>query len=211
MTDEGARSKRWKMKRAQLQTRAHEKLPWLFPHPLSKETLRWYWARDEEQNQKSTPTKNETVDLVGLWAVEFYTPSHSKNLLATLTNRVTDSSGLAGRHTPASWLQDSRSGQRGLGWMNVGPIARPGQKTRLGPALSAELPAQVEEATAYLFSLSPSVTCLVVNFIYSKASRRTLDQALRDHYKTRLERKGRGFSIWSSWDQKRERIKAIRK
>ena len=49
-----------------------------------KDILRHYKERDPKENQDSTPPDHEFVDLICLWAVEFYTPAHTDDLVDNL-------------------------------------------------------------------------------------------------------------------------------
>jgi hypothetical protein len=96
-------------------------------HPRMISSLRYYRERDAEFNSKSTPSENEHVEVLALWALEMYTPSNVGNLEQGLRKLGWGNDDFDWpKDDPITWVQSSRQGQGG-GWMNLGMIRRPGE------------------------------------------------------------------------------------
>ena len=144
-----------------------------------------YRKRDADDNSKSEPPSNEIIDLRCVWAVEFYTPSQVSNLLRGFERLgwTTDDS-LGVGHNPALWIQRTRESADGGGWLNLGPIQRPGGGIPFSFGRTAPLPIGVEYAHAAMYSLTSSVTCIVIGFVLDETQNRRFEQALRREKQT---------------------------
>ena len=77
------------------------------------ETLEFYATKDWEINRDTTPPDEERIDLICMWAVEFYTASHMDNLADALLRferkrprrftRIQQSSNMGQRITSATF------------------------------------------------------------------------------------------------------------
>ena len=162
-----------------LQEYGYRKFPSLIPDPERYKHLEMYRRRDADNNVKSEPPSDEIIDLRCVWAVEFYTPSQVSNLLRSFEKlgwNTDDSLGVD--HNPARWIQRTRESAYGGGWLNLGPIQRPGGGIPFSFGRKAPLPIGVEYAHAAMYSLTSSVTCIVIGFVLDETQNRRFEQAI---------------------------------
>jgi hypothetical protein len=167
--------------------------------------------KDPAENAETTPGPEDGSDLHCLWALEFYTPSEIeglKNGLAALG--WVDRKDQQKDRNSLLWLERSRSGLAGREYMYVSDLLPPGKSKHSFDTRPAVLPDRVDYATAYLFSLTSSVTCFVVCFVFEEKCGAVFDAALRDQYSTTFEPLERGWTIVSPRSHKERRIRGIR-
>ena len=187
----------------------HRKLPRIINSPHEKESLKWSHERDPEKNAKTRPPEDEQIQLHCLWAVEFYTPMHTEDLASAFVrlgwnNEEVFDSG----KNPIAWMESLRTRQHGEGWNNLGVLIPPNSKNTMwfSRASRIKLPEHVEYATAHMFNHSPSITCIVIGFIFEEEYGQIYDRALRQDYKTYNRPLNRGWSIVTPELQKRDQI-----
>ena len=195
-----------------LQKYGCRKFPSFIPDPERHGRLEMYRSRDADNNAKSEPPSDEVVDLRCVWAVEFYTPSQIPKLLRgfeSLGWNTDDSFGFD--RDPTRWVQRNRESQHGGGWFNLGPICRPGAGTHFGSYREAPLPIGVEYAQASMYSLTSSITCIVIGFVLDETQNRRFEQALRRERQTYgMPRRGQRYRIMDPTAQKESDIRALR-
>jgi hypothetical protein len=175
---------------------------------LKKRTADWS-REDPKNNQETTPPTGERVTVHGLWAMEFYTPSHAEQLLAGFRKLRWDQQGL-GRPDLVSWVQQGREAQEG-GWHNLGIIERTGKGIRSRITRSAPLPDSVEHVTGAVLTLTSSLTCVVLLFVFDDAHSSLLQHELTAYRKTYLEPlPGGGFSVIEPEHQKLKSVLEVR-
>ena len=189
----------------------YRNVPSLFPDPDRREILRQSRSRDAEDNAKTTPPADELIDLRCVWAVEFYTPSQVSQLLhgfERLGWNKEDPTGFD--RNPSVSIQQFRESALGGGWFNVGLIDRPGSRRFFPSGRTAPLPTGIDYALAAMYSLTSSITCIVVAFILTEEFSPRFDQALRRDRETILERlPGRRYRLPGPPSQKVADVKAI--
>jgi hypothetical protein len=180
-----------------LQRYGHRKLPSLIPYPNSKEILRQCRERDEEENAKTEPPSDELIDMRCIWAIEFYMPSHIKRLLSGFEVLGWDKEDpFISSPSPTLWIQKFRETPYGGGQFNLGPIYHSGDKRFFRHGREAPLPPYVDYALASMYSLTSSITCIVLCFILDENCSGRFDEALRRKRKTVLERiPGGGYRL----------------
>jgi hypothetical protein len=195
-----------------LQRYGHRKLPSLIPDPNSKEFLRQCRVRDEEENAKTEPPPDELIDVRCIWSVEFYTPSHITKLFQAFKELGWDRDDPAiSRITPRHWIKKFRETPHGGGWYPLGPIHRPGDTRFFRHGRTALIPPHVDYALGAMYSLTSSITCIVICFILDENCSGRFDEALRRKRKTVLEHiPGGGYSFPGPPHQKTTDIQAIR-
>ena len=195
-----------------LQKYGYRKLPSLIPDPDSREILRQCREGDEKDNAKTEPPSDELIDLRCVWAVEFYTPSHVSQLLRGFEELGWDREDpFISRITPKRWIQQFRETPHGGGWYPLGPIHRLGDTRFSRHGRTALIPPHVDYALAEMYSLTSSITCIVLCFILDENCSGRFDEALRRRRKTVLERiPGGGYRVQSPPHQKIADIQAIR-
>lgn len=182
--------------------------------PYDDEWLALARERDQERNASTTPPPGECIDLHCIWAVEFYTPTHIDGLVKSLKNLgVGTETDRRLSRDPISWLRRQRSLHRSSGWFNLGFLKPVGSPLLLGvDPIVISLPDGVKYATWTLFSLSPSLTCIVVSFVFDEERATMLESVLRATYQTGLEPLVGGSTRIHHPDfQKRDRVDLVRK
>ena len=177
----------------------------------AEEGLAYYRQRDLEENLETTPPRDERVELHCIWAVEFYTPSYADKLLASLNALGWDRERFPGRDTPQSWVKKSRQNPRGGAWINLGIIRTP-EDQRPWPLRdrTAQLPEHVHYAKGSLYSVTPSLTCAVICFVFEESYQGRLEEALRTERKTFTRPTARGHQMLIPSVQKEEEVRSIR-
>ena len=178
----------------------------------AEDGLAYSRQRDLEQNLETTPPSDERVEFHCIWAVEFYTPSYADKLLTSLSALGWDREPFPGRDTPESWVKKSRQNPRGGAWINLGIIRKP-EDLRPWPLRdrTAQLPEHVHYATGGLYSVTPSLTCAVICFVFEQGYQGRLEEALRTERKTFTRPTARGHQILMPSVQKEEEIRSIRR
>jgi hypothetical protein len=179
--------------------------------------LRHWRALDPQNNRESTPSQDEHINVLALWAFEMYTPSTIRSLEQGLEKLGWGKVVPFGSTIPdaMTWLERSRGGQSG-GWIelgtNLGKIRRPGEhgeRIETEP-LRAPLPYFAEYAHAHLYSLTPSTTCLAICFVLKDEERIRVEQAMRQTYATFIECAGGAPKFLQPQHQKIRQITSIR-
>ena len=173
--------------------------------------LEYARKRDPAGNRDTAPDEDERIDLHCLWAVEFYTPSHVDRLLENLERLGWDQEDYPGRESPASWVRISRRLPEGGSWVNLG-IIRSRTDTRAWPSRNrtAELPPNVRYASGGIYSVTPSLTCIVMRFVFEDGHERGLEAALRKDRETFARSLATGHQIFDPRAQKVEEVRSIR-
>jgi hypothetical protein len=199
-----------------LQRYGHRKLPFLIHDPSAKEILSGHQKRDEEENTKTEPPSDERIDLRCFWAVEFYTPSQVAQLLLGFEKLGWNREGLTSSN-PSLWIQRFReTSQAHCSWFSLGAIHRPDDKRLFLHGRTAPLPPYVDYALASMYSLTSSITCIVMCFIFDEKYSGRFDETLRQKYETVLEPIaggglfGGGYHVFSPRSQKKAAIQASR-
>ena len=170
-----------------------------------------YRKNDPTSNAETTPPEDEHVDLHCMWAVEFYTPSHVDKLVGNLKKLGWDRNELLGRESPASWVRITRQHSEGGGWFNLGTI-RSGDDRRAWPPRdrTAPLPMDVHHARGGIYSFTPSLTCIVICFVFEDDFRCRIDEALRTSRQTYTRPVSRGHEILDPERQKTDEVRLLR-
>jgi hypothetical protein len=97
------------------------------------------------------------------------------------------------------------------GWINLGHFVPPGTADDLyGRQTRVQLPDNVEKASGGMYTIGPSLICVVVCFFYKSALQRSFDRALRESYATEFRRQKRGHRIVDPRFRRSEEIRRIR-
>jgi hypothetical protein len=159
---------------------------------------RWNWYRQarplrvefaadrgRDENEATKLSENESLAVPAVWAVELYTPSTVTGLFDGI-RRLGWEYGHSQDEGVSKWMHDVRNG-RLAGWTSLGLVSPPG-KPLLMRERTANLPTGVAAALPTLFSVTPSVTALVMCFFLSDVAASCLDQPMRADYSTYIER-----------------------
>ena len=169
-----------------------------------------YRKADSTSNAETTPPEDEHVDLRCMWAVEFYTPSHVDRLVENLKKLGWDQNDFPGRN-PVSWVRITRQYSEGGSWLDLG-IIRSGNDRKQWPPRdrTAPLPMHVHYARGGIYSFTPSLTCIVICFVFDDDFRRRVDEALRTRKQTVTRPVSRGREVLDPERQKTEDVRLLR-
>ncbi|GEM_PF-2698205 len=195
-----------------LQSKLSRRFPSIVPHPERRSLLQGIRQSDAEANARTTLTGDEAVSLQCLWVVEFYTPAHISSLLTGFEElgwNLPDSSGAASN--PTRWIQRIRHSPQGWGWLNLGTIYRDDAQARSSQSRSAPLPNEVEYAIAAMHSLTSSLACIVIGFVYDENKRNCFERELKKDRQTFFQNipKG-GYTILTPDAQKVRSVRDVR-
>ena len=195
-----------------LRSLANSQFPNLFPHPDAARRLDIYRRNDPKENAQTTPPVDEFIDVFGVWAVEFYTPSQVDTLLTNLNRLGWDGSDpVFGLKDPTPWISRLRQHPFGGGWFNLG-VVQAGTEVIVGPSYqhAAPLPPHVQYATGGLYSLTSSLICIVMGFAFENDYCSRFDMALRTDRETYTKPLVYGSQIHGPRHQKTDHICQIR-
>ena len=146
-----------------------------------------------------------------MWAVEFYTPSQVEKLVDNFRRLEWHRSDRPGRESPAAWVQITRQLMEGGSWLSLGMI-RSADDTRPWPRpdRTAPMPMYVRYAHGGLYALTPSLTCIVMCFVFEDSFRSRLDEVLRRHRQTFARPLRNGHEIFDPARQKTEEVRRVR-
>lgn len=176
-----------------LQKYGYRKAPSVIPDPDRAAILRDSRSTDDQDNAETEPPADEAIDTKCIWTVELYTPSQILELLQRFEklgwNRNDPT--MPDRN-PVDWIQSFRESARGSGWFNLGPLYRHGDRRFFHHGREAPLPDGVDYAVASMYSLTSSVTCIVIGFLLDENSGRRFEDALRLKRQSMIEPLRRG-------------------
>ena len=138
---------------------------------------------DPDANTRSTPPEDEKIKLVCLWAVEYYSPAYTDDLVTGLRNLGWDEPDFFS--DPILGLEEMRERHTGGRMTHLGYLI-PKESTRFSGPMTrvARLPEWVDYAIADLYTVTPSLNCVVVCFVLEEGSAFRFDRALRANYRT---------------------------
>ena len=178
----------------------------------SAEILESRRKNDATENAETSPPEGEHVDLRCVWAVEYYTPSYVDRLVESLVKLKWDQDDPLGRESPASWIRTTRQWSAGGSWLNLGTIRSVDDERPWPiPNRTAPLPKFVDQARGHIYSLTPSLTCIVVCFVFDENARCRLDEALRKNRQTFIRYLSSGYQTVDPKSQKTEEVRQIRR
>lgn len=172
-----------------------------------------FWREsDLESNRRSAPPEDEYIDLRCIWGVEFYTPTHVDTLLDGFRKLGWDKD----RHSDTQenlvgWVQDKRRHFYGGSWIRlgtIGPIG--GNNSSPWYSYTAPLPEGVKCARFACYSITSSLTCVVMCFEFDEDFRGRFDEALRLKRQTRTKTVKRFHRIYNPEKQKFDDVLRIR-
>lgn len=193
-----------------LECAAHRWWPRFFDHPDAASRLERFREHDRAANAKTTPPPDEFIDLRCEWAVEFYGPAHIDSLLANLQKLGWDRTEHASMLDPAAWISRARQQPHGGALLNLGVIRSEPDNSSFPNYRTATLPPHVQYATGRLYSLTSSLICIVMGFVFEGDYCARFDKALRTDRQTYTKPSMRGHRIYDPRTQKIDHIRQIR-
>ena len=175
-------------------------------HRQLLQTLR---GQDVHTNSLSAPPEDEDVRLVCLWAVEYFPPSYTDDLVAGLSRLGWDKPRFFS--DPILGIEKMRERHAGGHMTRLGYFVPKGSARVPGPTTSvARLPREAEYAIADLYAVTPSLHCVVVCFVLKEEVATRFDQALRATHRTEAEPAEGGWQYLPPDHQKAEQLAEIR-
>jgi hypothetical protein len=198
----GARILLWRL--------AHRLAPGRVPDPSDAiDEARWASDHDPEENQRTSPPEDESIDVPCIWMSEIYAPGHLPNLVAAVRRlgweRAEHSIPII-REGIERWIAQARLHPFGGGWLGLGPITRPGASGFPGGPRRAPLPPGIDHAFGAIRVLTPALTCLSMQFFLEPEPRKGFEASLREPASTKIRPFGLGFAIESPQLRKRMAI-----
>ena len=147
-----------------------------------------------------------------VWAAELYTPAHTESLTQALRDfdqETRVSFPVSG--DLASWFEGTQRQLRGSAMRNLGTWVPKGEADSwIIRDRVVSLPAPVKYANGMMFSLSPTLTCVVVCFVFSEEMSDCYDSSLKSDRETFLIPNAGGTSIHWPINQKSDDIWRLR-
>lgn len=152
-----------------------------------------FWReRDSEENVRGRLPEGEGVAVPGMWVAELYTPSTVEGLLSGI-HRLGWEYGRAHSDSLAKWMNDVREGRQ-AGWTSLGLVSPP-EERHIMRERTAPLPRGVSAAFPILMSVTPSITAIVMLFVFDDETAAALEAPLRAEYATEVKRDPL-FRLW---------------
>ena len=161
-----------------------------------------------DQKFQFAPPPEEKVQLRCMWAAEFYTPSHTDSLAKSLKDfdQATQPNGSDSANL-ISWFNGTQRHLQGGSAISLGIWA---PKGRPSPSIfntrTVGLPDPVEYASGMMFSVSPTLTCIVIRFVFDEDMSDRYDAILKSDRETLLTPTASGSQIHFPMTQKRDEI-----
>ncbi len=189
----------------------------LRPEPVrmeqTDEDLAYFLETDPKDNAESRPPENETVRMLSLCLAEIYTPSTVSGLIRGVERLgwVHDDPFSSPHVRLPEWIRQIRA-TYGRGAIATIGYVRDTNDTRrqLPRPLQAPLPDGVDHLWVWLLGLTPSVTCLVVQFVLKDDDSLCLDRILRRDFRGRAEPRDHGRAYYGAAHVKEEALQEER-
>jgi hypothetical protein len=154
------------------------------------EDLSYFRGVDPDRNEKLRIPSSESVIYHCLWLTEFYTPSEADEMLRRL-EAMRASMKIGGGHDFARSVREDRANPYSGGWHNIGYLIPDGSRRQfIGPdTFETDLPRGVTHGPAFVMSMTPSLTALVVQFIFDDSVTEEWVSPLAKAHTTHAERK----------------------
>jgi len=141
-----------------------------------------FWHdKDPAENKKGKLPDDENIQLPAIWVSELYTPSKVEKLLTGIQKLDWDKDRI-GQKSLIQWMSEARQG-RTAGWTSLGLVSSPEDEHFMRDRV-AQLPPGVTAALPILLTLTPSITAIVIAFIFDEETANALNAPLSAYYST---------------------------
>ncbi|HEY2353793.1 MAG TPA: hypothetical protein VGH79_02695 [Gaiellaceae bacterium] len=128
--------------------------------------------------EKTTPPADEQIRTRAVWAVEIYTPLHAAKLVERLRALGVDIDPTFER--PTEYVRKGRSFPYGGAWINLGPfVPRDAEGLAFLGRIAADLPPGVTAAFPSVWTLTSSLTALVLQFVFEAERAEAVERVAR--------------------------------
>lgn len=170
-----------------------------------------YTRRDSKDNADTALPLDEEIRVPAIWVFEAFTPTVIKNLHSSMESLGWHQSDLMFNADVPKRINDMRSALPGGGWLNLGHIISTNAAPNIFQHRRAPLPNGIESISASLFLPFASTTILCCQFSLTDEFAKSLEQPIRDQYKTYKEPTGRkSYRIFNVETQKRQAVSVMR-
>jgi hypothetical protein len=140
-------------------------------------------ARDDEENDRTSPPVDERIEVHSVWMVEVFPPSLSIRLGRALGRLP--SGGIYRRPGEDLAEEVARARRHPLGgwWWNLGVLNNRALGPRPGGS-TIELPDAVDHLFLTMYLMAPSLACVVGQFVLTDQAASRIDAILRARYST---------------------------
>jgi len=179
----------------QLKWRAHWLLPNTVPPPFGNEKG-YYEQRDRESNETSRVSEDEELRLRVVWGIELFGPAEVEGLCGQL-RRLNWAAGFGRPGDEAvDWVRHQRAYGGAGAWYNVGIVADSGDRKRFFMVNNfAPMPKGVDYLHVRIYQVTPSLTCVLIGFVFRESVERIYEAELQQDRKTIRERSEKRWSI----------------
>jgi len=139
-------------------------------------------ARDDEDNERTTPPDDEHIELHSVWIAEVYPPSSSKALGDAL--RRLPRGGIVRDQDLVDDVARARRYPLGGWWWNLGVFYNKAGDRRVPGSDAIELPPQVDHLLLTMYLVTPSLACAVGQFVLNDSAASNIESTLRRRYAT---------------------------
>jgi len=146
---------------------------------------------DDKDNARTTPPKDERVQLHSAWMVEVFPPSFTSGLDRAL-RRLPSAGVLFLDKSLADEVARARRYPRGGSWWNLGVFYNRLYGRRSPGSGWLDLPPQVDHLFLLLHLATPSLACAVAQFVTTDETASSLESILRSRHSTLARRKPDG-------------------
>lgn len=180
----------------QAKWRAHWLMPNTVPPPHGGEKA-YHARRDRESNEASRIPEDEQLRLSVVWGVELFGPAEVESLYDSLRRlNWTSGIGRSKEDGALTWVRHQREYGGAGSWYNVGLVTEGSDRGRLLMIDNyASMPEGVEHLLVRIFQLTPSLTSVLVGFVFKDYFAQSYAVELNRDRKTVRERTLRRSSI----------------
>ncbi|WP_341936870.1 hypothetical protein [Marinimicrobium sp. C2-29] len=159
---------------------------------IRNDDLSFLRDQDSEENARGRLPEDESVALPAVWVAELYTPSTVNSLLKGVRN-LNWEHGKTRSDSLEKWMNEIREGRQ-AGWKSLGVVS-PAEAAHFMSERTASLPPGARAALPILMSITPSITALIIGFIFDDHVSSSLESSLRAEFET-ITRKDPLFRSW---------------
>src|SRR5258706_7691407 len=177
---------------------------------IDAEETRFIRNRDEEENAATQIPEGERVEVPCIWVIEAFPPSLIENLKIGAERLGWDKENTFLNDDFIEAVQSMRESERGGGWLNLGFITSPAQKTFPFAGRQAQLPNGIRSIHVTLAQEMPSITMLCCCFMMDSDSTHLLEQPLQEPFSTQKEQVRGGILYRGVEEQKQNAVETMR-
>ena len=166
--------------------------------------------QDADQNTATQLPPDERIEVPCIWVIEVFPPSLIDNLRIGAERLGWDKQYTFLNDDFVATIQGMRESARGGGWLNLGFITSPTQKTFPFARRQAQLPNGIESIHVTLVQEMPSITMLCCCFIIDPDNTRLLEIPLQETFATKKEPISGGILYRSVQEQKKDAVETMR-